>query len=437
MKNALKKSDRVRLLGLALAVVGLFGSIYFLSIQRIGILPKAAEEGPHVRLFFDRDAPLKRGKDFSLILKLNPQGASLYGFEVMIRYDGERVELSRSVIDDLTQAFNAEAGFFKRIEQVEEGRAIRVYGAKLGGDPISGTDDIELAKIRFKVKETVADTDEIAFSWDRQETKIAGDKVAVAADTSDAKLTLGEAPISQNAPVVEPTTAATQQQQPVEPVIEPTVLPTVGQSIQPTILPPSPTPQQPPAQGVSQGRSITLLLRTQGIVARPKNNSLRVAVTIAGGSLTQPISEEATFTADDKGIWKGTLSFASAPKAAGYVFFLKGEHHVKEKICHEAPVEKQPGSYSCSSGQISVTDGSQTLDFSGVLQLGGDLAAQNSGQDGKVNANDAAFVRNHLLSTDPAVVKSADINKDGIVNVIDNALIFKTLERGVTQDAVL
>lgn len=189
-KKFFSLSAGIRLTAVFLIIAGIGAGIYLISTQRIGTLPKAAPDTPTVKIFFEADAPVAKNKEFSLLLKLNPMGAYLRAFETYFSYDPAKVELVGNFLDDLGQAYNAEQGFFKKINPDREKNTVQVYGAKIGGEPISGIDDIELAKIRFKVKANLKDDDEISFRWS-QETKIVGDTTALNQVLEDGLFALG------------------------------------------------------------------------------------------------------------------------------------------------------------------------------------------------------------------------------------------------------
>ena len=71
--------------------------------------------------------------------------------------------------------------------------------------------------------------------------------------------------------------------------------------------------------------------------------------------MIQPLLNPRNFTADDNGIWTGTVGFdmnpvpteellSSMSRAAAY----------SEKICDVAPTETSPGIYRCGDGKISL-----------------------------------------------------------------------------------
>jgi len=178
--------------------------------------------------------------------------------------------------------------------------------------------------------------------------------------------------------------------------------------------------QQPPGNIV-----INLKLKFQGIIGRPTaGDQMNVRVKLGGGSLSQPTDyQTATFTVGDGGIWSGQVSF-NVPAGGGYRVYVKGPKHLQKKVCVATPSEESPGVYRCADGAITLADGENDLNFSGIYQLVGDLPEQN----GFVDAYDISLVRNNLGSTDATVLSQADLNLDGVINVQDHSLIISSLE---------
>lgn len=429
--------DRAHLILLILIIGGIAVGVHLISQQRISLRSKAAQESLPVSAFFALDQPLRqRGKEFQLIVKLNSNGSSFYGFDLYFTYDKEKVELAKNFLDDIGQSYNPEQGFFKKINSDENTNAVQIYGAKLGGEPLSGKDDIEIAKIRFKVRDHLVDGDKIFFQWDSENTKIAGDKTAVNIDRQEGVFVFGsDETRSQQIAVIPP-----QQSVAVPPVVIPpqealpTLAPTENTEVaQTSLVPPPPQTVAPalptPSSSVLSQNTLSILLKFQGISTKPKRTStLPIVVTVAGGQLKRSMTQTIPFTADDQGIWKGTISTSSISQGSGYAVSIQGPYHLKEKICHQSPREKKPGSYICVDGQISIKSGQQTLDLTGITLLAGDLSSVKGAQDGVINSRDAVFVRTNLLSQDSKIRDKADIDLNGEVNVIDYALILKALE---------
>ncbi len=170
---------------------------------------------------------------------------------------------------------------------------------------------------------------------------------------------------------------------------------------------------------------LNLKLKFQGISKKPddKNNYMDVKVTVKKDGITA--SEQVLgLTADESGIWsRGPSGFPGLTAGSGYTVLVKGPFHIQKKVCVATPTETAGGTYKCSNGQISLVDGDNTLDFSGILQLTGDLPEQN----GTVDAYDISLVRNCIGKTDETCLNNADVNRDGKVNTQDYSLIIASL----------
>ncbi len=195
-------------------------------------------------------------------------------------------------------------------------------------------------------------------------------------------------------------------------------------SVVPTVIPTT-APTKTPTPTTTPGGNVTLNLKLkfQGVLKKPASGqttqTVKVKMVDKNGTSK---SGSGNFTADDKGIWTGSVSM-SATVGSNYKIFIKGPKHIQKRICDTKPTETYPGSYHCEKGEITIKAGVNSLDFSGVLLLAGDLPAQ----DGVVNSYDTSLVRNNLAKTDSAVLSKADLNFDGIVDTQDYSLIISAL----------
>lgn len=186
-------------------------------------------------------------------------------------------------------------------------------------------------------------------------------------------------------------------------------------------------PTGTPGGGNTGGNtSLDLKLKFQGIVAQPAINSMTARVKIGGCGLTAPTDyQSGTFISDANGVWSGTVGGFDLPACTSgfYTVYVKGQFHVQKKVCDMIPTETAGGTYRCSDGKITLNPGANELDFSGVLQLVGDLPPQN----GTVDAYDISLVRNCLGKTDETCLSNADVNRDGKVDTQDYSLIIASL----------
>lgn len=180
--------------------------------------------------------------------------------------------------------------------------------------------------------------------------------------------------------------------------------------------------------GSSGNMTLNLKLKFQGIGAKPADqfNKMTVAVTaVDQAGNTYPGG--ADFVADANGIWNGTVSL-NAPAGSGYRILVKGPKHLQKRICDATPSETAGGTYRCSKGAITLANGANNLNFSGVIQLVGDLPEQGTaGQNGVIDAYDISYILNNLRSTDARALAIGDLNLDGIIDAQDYAGLLASL----------
>ncbi len=180
-----------------------------------------------------------------------------------------------------------------------------------------------------------------------------------------------------------------------------------------------------PGGTVTGNVRLNLKLKFQGIGKQPASgeNSMTVAVKVKQeGANTSFITSQGTFTADNNGVWSGTVGFNISDVSGKWAVYVKGPQHIQKKICDGAPTESSPGVYNCSNGNINLAAGDNSFDFSKIVLLSGDL-----NQDGVVDSVDLGMVRNNLGKKDADTLKKADINRDGVVDTQDFSLILSAL----------
>lgn len=195
-----------------------------------------------------------------------------------------------------------------------------------------------------------------------------------------------------------------------------------GLSVNGGVLP-SPTPT-----GVGTGESVKLnaKLKFQGITSKRPNDALNTMITKF--TLYDETSNEkadydlAGVTSNDNGVWSG-VSDMTVNTDHKFSLLVKGPYHIQKKVCDVIPAETAGGTYRCARGNITLVAGVNNLDFSGILQLAGDL----SEQDGTVSSYDISLVRNCIGKTDETCLNNADVNRDGKVDTQDYSLIIAAL----------
>ncbi len=178
------------------------------------------------------------------------------------------------------------------------------------------------------------------------------------------------------------------------------------------------------ATGSQVAVTLNLKLKFQGVTKQPVAGASPISVRLKVGNSIGAATDYKTvaFTADASGIWTGSADFTGV-STTGNTIYVKGPKHNQKKLCDSSPTEATPGSYSCSTGKIALQAGANTLDFTGVYQLVGDLPTQ----DGIVNSVDLALIRNNLGKSDPATLVFCDLNLDGSCDTQDYSAIISAL----------
>lgn len=195
----------------------------------------------------------------------------------------------------------------------------------------------------------------------------------------------------------------------------PTISPTATVTSAPTVTSqpvPSPTPVGP---------ILNMRMRFQGITGLPvQTQAQAVQVKLVKG--TTEVTGTVQVTPDASGVWTGSVSLP-VTTGSGYTLFVKGPRHLQKKICVSTPTETAIGTYRCSTGAVSIANGTNTVDLSGIVLLAGDLPQQ----DGVVDSYDTSYIRQTLRSTNAADLNIADINRDGIIDTQDMSLVIQAL----------
>lgn len=174
---------------------------------------------------------------------------------------------------------------------------------------------------------------------------------------------------------------------------------------------------------------LDLALRFQGITRKPPSTEAQlVRVGLSGGTIDGILYKKAVFTPDSTGVWHGRVSFSDVNSMTDATIRIKGARHTQKKYCDAAPVEKAPGEYLCKDNVIALSKGINTLDFTGVVQLAGDV-----NQDGRVNSVDINLIRTHIGSIKPEDLTFGDMNNDGVINSMDDAMAVYTLSNRAEQ----
>lgn len=170
--------------------------------------------------------------------------------------------------------------------------------------------------------------------------------------------------------------------------------------------------------------SVNLRMRLQGITSQPKNSSpIDVKVKLVEGRTVPSTYETISFTPQGDGTYVADHTFKAVNVNGLHSLLIKGPKHIQKRICDNAPTEQIGGTYKCNTSKMQLKEGSNTLNFTSIILLSGDIPLQN----GIVDAVDIAFVRNSVGKTEADIIARADLNYDGVVDTQDYTLIINAL----------
>lgn len=168
---------------------------------------------------------------------------------------------------------------------------------------------------------------------------------------------------------------------------------------------------------------IKLKLRLQGIQAKPKQTSgLQFKIGVVSSTQTTPVTQNASFTPEDSGLYSGTVGLNVTP-GTGFCILVKGPQQLQKKICEQNPSELAPGSYKGEKGAIALVAGENSFDFSRIYMMSCDLPVQ----DGICNSQDLVKIRANLGNSSTQANTITDLNQDTTTNGTDWALALSSL----------
>lgn len=353
------------------------------------------------------------GQEKTISLKIKPSAAMfIRGYRVIIDFDKTKVE-----IKDISYKLGIKSGGLGQdnahLAAINNRGRIKIVGEvrTINGASLSSTAATEIVTIKIKGKAAGGSNLFIKKNWLNLFRINNTSKIINRVYGSDNEVLA----INGGGPSVTPGN---------NPSVTPTPDPNAPT---PTPDPNSPNPTVDPNAPVVK---LLLKLKFQGISIKPATaalNELYAKVKLKGETTEQSTAEKSVkFTADDSGIWTGSVDFNVDLRDTKFSVYIKGPHHIKKKICVAVPTETAGGTYRCSSGQITLipsTTAVTTLNFSGITLLAGDLPVQ----DGTVSAYDTSLVRGNLSKTDADAVVASDVNRDGKVDTQDYSLIIAAL----------
>jgi hypothetical protein len=377
MRKELPKIIIIFLITIGLVLWGL-NFIFF------GQAPKSKATGETITFSFDPTSASQSSGDFTTSVKIKPSiDMTIRGYQFEITFDKSKI-LFKS-IQYKTGAVSAGLGDDdSKAAVINQNGKVKVVGEiqSATGLPILTSQNTEMVAITF--------------------TANSAESSSITTGAADAKFSMIKADFS----LFDVPSAALAS------------FSINGGGITPTVTPGGPTLTPAPTGTVI----LKLKLKFQGITNKPATdalNKINVKIKLLNETTGQETAyQTAQFTSDDQGVWSSNTSF-NVNINAKYVLFVKGPYHIQKKICDSVPTETAGGTYRCAKGNITLKNGDNDLNLSGVVLLAGDLPDQ----DGSITAYDTSLIYNNLGKDND----KCDVNRDGKCDTQDRSLVIASL----------
>jgi hypothetical protein len=190
--------------------------------------------------------------------------------------------------------------------------------------------------------------------------------------------------------------------------------------------------------------SVRMKIRPQGVIkGRLPYTKLKVAIAAGGlptsNNLIDPVSNE--FVSIGDGMFEGIVTFDPRyiKPGKGYKLIVKGSKHLAKRICEPEPNKsktKPDSAYSCPKDNAGVFEFKNGLngpyDFTKVYLPAGDLFIDR--QDGVIDSTDLTYIRKHLGSQDPELLRVGDINMDGQIDTQDYLITISNVVNNLDEN---
>lgn len=146
-----------------------------------------------------------------------------------------------------------------------------------------------------------------------------------------------------------------------------------------------------------------------------------VAVGRNGETKYETLPQQINLSQNPDGTFSGRIAFPDFRDGTNFSLMIKVDKYLLRRICDAAPTEQNPSGYTCTDPNLTIRQGQNTFDFSGVSLLPGDLGLI----DGLLNSYDLSIVKNNMSQNSNESIALADLNYDGIVDTKDFEIITK------------
>jgi len=204
---------------------------------------------------------------------------------------------------------------------------------------------------------------------------------------------------------------------------QPSPAPTeITPSAAPTEVTPSPEPsgEVSPTEAPS-GEEPLLTFKIKFNYVNYKIPDQVVKVKVKKGSFEKEFDDVAV-KSDDEGVLSGRVVLTGVPAGDGYTIFIKGPKHLARKFCVNDQKQRCFG-----EGELSLQEGVNDFDFTGMPLLAGDIPDEDGKQDGVVDVKDFSLLRRALTSDDEELRERCDLDYNGTVSGRDVVLFLQTL----------
>jgi hypothetical protein len=178
---------------------------------------------------------------------------------------------------------------------------------------------------------------------------------------------------------------------------------------------------------VDSGNSpvLNFKVKFQGVTTKRADQKVTVIAKKTDTNVTKTYSN-IVVTANDSGIYSGSVVLADFSAGDKFNIFIKGSKHLAKRFCKNNQTDR---CISSDTTGITLTVGNNDLDFSSLVLEAGDLPNPNEDgeQDGVVNSVDFSLIESRVGQTGADELVIADLNLDGIVNWGDVGLLLDTL----------
>ena len=182
----------------------------------------------------------------------------------------------------------------------------------------------------------------------------------------------------------------------------------------------------PPINYPNDTAQINLKLKLFGALPNGVTNLKGTVVAVGrnGETKYETQPQQINLSQNSDGTFSGRVAFPDFRDGTNFSLMVKVDKYLLRRICDTTPSEQEPSEYICTDPSLTIRQGQNNFDFSGISLLPGDLGLI----DGLLNGYDLSIVRNNISQNSKESISSADLNYDGIVDLKDFEIITKVAD---------